>query len=150
MVLQGGRSRGGGEHHPSMGRGRGVWSQCQWTHLPVFFPSLVSQGLVSPCSALAPLHPPQPVAQEGVCSPTHSGGPIPSPAGAGTPLQAVPLCSQGATQMGMEQAVLPAPRPSEHQGSGHTKGFHTLVAALQLVCFQQKQDNSSRVVFCFW
>lgn len=48
--------------------------------------------------------------------------------------------------MGMGQTVLPAPHPGEDQGSGHAKGFHTFVAALQLVCFQWKHDNSSSFV----
>ena len=57
---------------------------------------------------------------------------------------AVPVCSQEATQMRTEQTVLAAPCPSEHRRSGHTEGFRTFVAALQLAHLQQKYNNNNR------
>lgn len=109
----------GGEHSPSMERGRGAWSQCHWTHLPIPFPPLVPQGLVSPCSALAALHPCSPRMPRRVFAHPHTVVDPSPPEPVQAYLQAAPVCSQGATQMGVEQTVLPTPRPGEHQGSGH-------------------------------
>lgn len=144
VVLQGRRSQGGEEHHPSTGRGRAAWSQCQWTHLPVSFPPLVSQGLVSPCSALAAQHPHQTQgAQEGVCSPSRCRGAIPSTAGAGPPAGSACLQPRDHQNGNRANTVLPALCPGEHHGSGHAKGFRAFVDALQLALFQRKHDNSS-------
>lgn len=130
MVVLGWEAWKGAEVHSSFANG----------HLLL---TLVSQGLVSPCSALLALQPHQPQgAQNSIFLPTHSQRPTTSPATVGRA-----CLHQGTTQMGTKQTVLPAPCPGEHHRSGSAKGFQTSVAALQPVCSQQKQDNNSRLFF---
>lgn len=79
--------------------------------------------------------------------PPHSHGPMHGSAQAQAHMQGSASLQPRGHPNGDGENCIPTPRLSDCQASDRAKGFHTFVAALQLVGFPWKHDNSSIIVW---